>query len=271
MDMVGQGSIVIWQGASLWVLQSAGPASAAILPHAHHAIQLTFSLAGSFEIEAEGRIWSDPVVAVRSDARHIFRGQGAVAFLFVEPESAIGRALADRLFEGMSVAAWEGGDAAAALAALRQCHAAGADEADLLEIGRAIVAGLDGAPGRLLPDIRVARMIAFAADQLEQGVGLASAAAHVGLSPGRARHLFVAETGLAFKSYLLWLRLERAVQLYARGASLTDAAHLAGFADSAHLSRTFRRTFGLPAAALRLGRPISTRSAPASTASDPHR
>ena len=45
---------------------------------------------------------------------------------------------------------------------------------------------------------------------------------------------------------------ERAVALYAAGSSLTQAAHEAGFADSAHLSRTFRRTFGLPAAGLRL-------------------
>jgi AraC family transcriptional regulator len=42
------------------------------------------------------------------------------------------------------------------------------------------------------------------------------------------------------------------VQLYANGSSLTQAAHSAGFADSAHFSRTFRRTFGLAAAELRL-------------------
>ena len=30
-----------------------------------------------------------------------------------------------------------------------------------------------------------------------------------------------------------------------RGANLTEAAHLAGFADSAHLSRTFRAMFGV--------------------------
>lgn len=30
-----------------------------------------------------------------------------------------------------------------------------------------------------------------------------------------------------------------------RGAGLTEAAHRAGFADSAHLSRTFRAMFGV--------------------------
>jgi AraC family transcriptional regulator len=73
-----------------------------------------------------------------------------------------------------------------------------------------------------------------------------------GLSPGRFRHLFVAETGLPHRGYVLWLRLGRAVDVFAAGGSLTDAAHDAGFADSAHLSRTFRRMFGLAPSSLNL-------------------
>ena len=41
-----------------------------------------------------------------------------------------------------------------------------------------------------------------------------------------------------------------AVQLYSEGKTLTESAHAAGFADSAHFSRAFRRTFGLPATTL---------------------
>jgi len=58
----------------------------------------------------------------------------------------------------------------------------------------------------------------------------------VSLSPGRTRHLFVQQTGLSFRTYLLWLRLDRAVALFAEGASLTAAANAAGFADSATFS-----------------------------------
>lgn len=90
------------------------------------------------------------------------------------------------------------------------------------------------------------------APRLVQAVSLSDAAKFIGLSPGRARHLFVQQTGIPFRRYLLWLRLVRAVEIYAAGAHLTEAARGAGFADAAHSSRTFRRMFGIRAGSLRL-------------------
>jgi AraC-like DNA-binding protein len=86
------------------------------------------------------------------------------------------------------------------------------------------------------------------------------------LSPSRFRHLFVAETGMAFRPYVLWRRFVHVWELLARGTSLTAAAHAAGFADAAHLSRTSRSTFGYPPSALHIERPAfapARRSAPA--------
>ena len=60
----------------------------------------------------------------------------------------------------------------------------------------------------------------------------------------------VEHTGLAFKTYMVWRRLFRALEAYAEGSTLTEAAHHAGFADSAHFSRVFRRYFGMPATTL---------------------
>ena len=100
------------------------------------------------------------------------------------------------------------------------------------------------------PDLRIAKMIAWVTERLDQPVSLRDVAKVICLSPGRTRHLFVQQTGLPFRTYLLWLRLTRAVELFGGGASLTEAAaHSAGFADSAHFSRTFRRMFGIVAAA----------------------
>ena len=50
---------------------------------------------------------------------------------------------------------------------------------------------------------------------------------------------------MSCRQYLLWTRLYSALGELARGASLTEAALEAGFADAAHLTRTFRRMVGV--------------------------
>ena len=71
----------------------------------------------------------------------------------------------------------------------------------------------------------------------------------VALSPSRFRHLSV-ETGTTFRAYLLWLRLNLAIESWMAGKSWTGAAQEAGFADSAHLTRTFKRMFRIAHASL---------------------
>ncbi len=80
----------------------------------------------------------------------------------------------------------------------------------------------------------------------------------VGLSAERFRTLFREHMGLRFRRYLLWLRLRRAARILGDGASLTDAAHAAGFYDQAHFSRTFREMFGHAPSDL-LGKPRTLR------------
>lgn len=251
MAIVGRGRIVVWEGASLWLL-AGGSEPAELRPHAHHAIQITFRLEGRFEIGVAGARLSGPVAAIASDASHTFRASGAAAFLFIAPESAAGRAIAAALFADRPWASVSGVAADTSLDELRQCFHAGCGEDDSRRLGRRIMDRLPAAAEPPRADPRVLAMIDFARRNLEDRVTLPPAARAVHLSHGRARHLFVEHTGLPFKTYVLWLRLQRAVTLYAAGNSLTEAAHQAGFADSAHLSRTFRRTFGLPAAALSL-------------------
>ncbi len=219
---------------------------------AHHAIQLTIPLRSSFEIGVADVSLSGPVTAVASDQRHTFRGSGAVAFLFVAPESFAGRALIAAHFGARRWALGDSHTLAAAADRLRKGFASNLSRQELRELGQSVVASLAQIARPGLLDSRVLAMIAYARSRLDGTVTLPAAASHVHLSEGRARHLFAEHTQMPFKAYVLWLRLERAVELYAQGRPLTEAAYEAGFADSAHLSRTFRRTFGLPAAALRL-------------------
>jgi AraC-like DNA-binding protein len=64
-------------------------------------------------------------------------------------------------------------------------------------------------------------------------------------------HAFTATVGIPLRPYLRWLKLERAGVAIAAGAPLGEAAHAAGFADAAHMTRTFRRMFGVTPSELR--------------------
>lgn len=254
MPALARGRIVLWQGASLWILDvPARPSSPKRTDfHAHHAIQVTLALDGRFQLYTADRSLPGPAVVVAADARHAFEPKGRIALLFVEPESPAGRALRGLLAEEAVVplAPERLGDLPARIA--EAFAAASPDEAVLRELGRSLVRRLADDADAPTADPRVQDVIAWAAGRLDRPFRVAEAAAMVGLSPDRMSHLFVEQTGLAFRTYLLWLRLVRAVESFVAGASLTEAAHEAGFADSAHFSRTFRRMFGIAATWLEL-------------------
>jgi AraC family transcriptional regulator len=248
--------MVFWEGASLWILgkregDAPYPKTAY---HSHHAVQVTLALRGSFALEGREHRVSAAAAAVAPDVEHAFEAEQMIAHLFVDPEGRPGRELQSTLFsDGQLVAipAERLEDLPARL--LAGFEAPRRTDTSLIELGRSLLAQL--APGSERderPEVRVRKMSAWAAERLETPVSLVDAARHVGLSSGRARHLFVEQTGLPFRTYLLWLRLVRAVELYSGGSSLTEAAHGAGFSDSSHFSRTFRRMFGIAADSLRL-------------------
>ena len=252
------GRMVFWEGACLWVLgkRPQDPPYPKTTFHSHHAVQVTLALEGSFTLEGHENQAADVfAAAVAPDAEHAFEAHGdAVAHLFVDPDGHTGRELRRTLFATGDVAPITGshlGELRAQLYAALQARRR--TDAPFIELGRTLLAHL--APGSERderPEVRVRKMSAWAAARLETPVSLEDVAKHVGLSPGRARHLFVDQTGLPFRTYLLWLRLMRAVELFSSGSSLTSAAHEAGFSDSSHFSRTFRRMFGIAADSLRV-------------------
>jgi AraC-like DNA-binding protein len=75
-------------------------------------------------------------------------------------------------------------------------------------------------------------------------VGLAEVAADLTVSARTLQRRLAAE-GSTFQDVRRRSRLATAARAVAGGTTLTQAAHAAGFADSAHLSRDFRRLVGL--------------------------
>lgn len=245
-----------WDGGALWLIEAlarggAEPRSTDL--HAHHAIQVVFNLGGQFEIAGRDTAVPGSVVAVAPDVDHRFTSEGLTAILFIEPESRSGRAVAKRLFEHMAIVALPSAafhDACEEMRTFWDDRRTGAEP--LEHIGRSLIDALAGDVAPEVVDPRIRRVMQWAAQRIEGPVSLADFAPEIGLSAARLRHLFVEQTGLPFKTYLLWLRLNRSVGRIVAGASLTEAAYDVGFADSAHFSRTFRRMFGVTPAALHL-------------------
>lgn len=256
--VAASGRIHFWPSGSLWVGSGRGRSDW----HEHHAHQLALALEGEFSFRADPRgEWTRfDAAIVPSHCPHEFELDGAtMAHLFVEPESTEGRALT-RQYGGQGIVALPPATARAAAARLHEALQAHADADAMKRIAREAVRSLAGTPSReptceYEADARLARALAYIRDHVRAPIVLADAAAAATLSPSRFRHLFVQETGTSFRAYLLWLRINLAIEAAMAGASWTEAAHEAGFADSAHLSRTHKRMFGIEPTAIRPPRP----------------
>jgi AraC family transcriptional regulator len=244
----GVGRVLLWSGGSLWIGRDAGRGEI----HAHHAIQIALAMGSAFLMADGNSDWREYWGAIVTPHRpHRFDGCGqSMAMIFVEPETSQGRALLQR-YATADITDLQRDTVQALVAPLRAAYAAGAASEALVAIGQHIVAALAGhAPTVGSVDPRISRAIAWMRARLDSPLSLKDAAAVANLSPSRFRHLFVAQTGVSFRAYLLWARVETAVAAAMSGQSWTAAAQEAGFADSAHLSRTCRRMFGFTPATL---------------------
>lgn len=244
------GRILLWRGGSLWIGRGGEPAEF----HAHHAIQITLAFpGGTMRLRPRGRPWVSYAAAiVAAQHVHAFDARDQhVAVIFVEPESKHGQVL-QRRHRDDGIGALPAQLLTRQIAALAAAYFARARDTELIALARAAIAAVcdDEGSDAVALDPRIERAVENVRSQLGRTVQLGDIAAAVHLSPERFRHLFLAETGVRFRAYVLWLRLEISLAAYVAGQSLTDAAYAGGFADSAHLSRTFRKMFGITAASV---------------------
>jgi AraC-like DNA-binding protein len=246
------GQFVSWNGGCLFI----GRNNPVVPMHAHYAIQIAFGREWGIGFRTSERDqWAEyggALIPSRQPHTMDPTRMSANAVMFVEPETREGRVL-DELYladgivpmpEASLVQAlrlfdyWESGDREALIAGCM----------DLIRVLTGDVQPKSPA------DARILRATAFINAHLDQKLTLEDIAGQVFLSPSRFRHLFMEETGMALRPYILWRRFLKVWELLMTGASLSDAAHSAGFADAAHLTRTSKRMFGFPPSVMTMRR-----------------
>jgi len=258
--------IELWPGAALIVIPRIHTAL-----HAHHAIQLALSWDSELEMEsAKGReaircrgAWMLP------DTAHAVHSDSSVVQLYLAPESTVGRRLqatfagraepivledgiAEHIIGNLSVA-FEHGSHLDPLAPEEP------QEKDALGLRPAVLSAFENLIGandvseeagseiRIAPlDARVRKAIRLLSSRAGRELPIRELAQSVGLSDRRLSHLFSSQIGLPIRRYVLWLRVVEAIEALSRGESQSEAAWVAGFADAAHMSRSFQRLFAAP-------------------------
>jgi AraC-like DNA-binding protein len=250
----------------LWppLVATRGP-GARSAPHAHHAIHVLLALDGELRVRRGGAArWATaPGVVTAPDVAHaIDASDGEVLLVFLDPESDAGQSLRALVPRGLRLVTAGERDALARDAE----PAAIMGERGAAWCRRAVtLLGGDGTAARraIHPGVRkLLRQLAALPPDADRS--LDGLAAMVRLSPGRLMHVFTQSIGIPLRPYLAWLKIQRAAAAIAAGAPLTDAAIGAGFADGAHMTRTFRRMFGMSPSALRRSIGEASRSASAS-------
>jgi AraC-like DNA-binding protein len=240
--------------AKAWppVLATRGPGSQSEL-HAHHAMHFILAVEGDIGVRTSDKDrWSRAAgVLTAPDILHAVNAEGVeVILIFMDPESDAG-AMFRNAFDG-PMRLIDSSERAELM------HGADPsvfvrDGADEWSRSAARILGLTPTNGSRPIHPRVRKLLSLLRNgQFEGAASLDVLADAVGLSPSRLMHVFTESIGIPLRPYLSWLRLQRAAAAIVSGkASLTEAAHEAGFADAAHMSRSFKRALGVAPSVLR--------------------
>ena len=202
-----------------------------IAMHHHPAVQVAVGLDGPLELTtADGVTRHCRAVAIGSGTRHALGCTVGVTpiSLYLRPETAPGAGINARARGGI----WVLDDG------LSGCVATLFAERGLETAACHVIAELTApaAGPDMHPQLRQAVDLVRAAPA--DRADLTSVARAVALSPDYLGRLFKRQTGTSFSATTRWLRLVAGLEHLRDGGSVTDAAHTAGFTDSAHANRT---------------------------------
>jgi len=210
--------------------------------HLHPAVQITVGGRGPLAITCDGETEDvGRLVVIASGARHAVRSdsESGALTLYLGLQTPEGAALSTMSRNhGQHQGIWivEDGQELAEATALSLDHDGPQAAAEHLVDGLCDMG--DRRPERprpVHPQLRQA--IEVVSSRMPDRIDVTSVAGAVALSPDYLGRLCKQQTGVSFSAAIRWERLVTAVSYLLDGYSVTDAAHLAGFADGSHANK----------------------------------
>jgi len=217
--------------------------------HHHPAVQVGVGMTGPLTVRTDSdAARSGRVVVIASGAGHAVRSEpdDLTLALYLAPHTWPGAALHALSLSESGDGIWIPADHQALARAV-----ADALDADPELAAAVLIDRLCGDPREqpgLHPQLRQAMDLIYSGTT--ESVDLASIAHEVAVSPDYLGRLCRQQTGVSFSAATRWARLLSGLKHLADGEHVTDAAHLAGFADGSHANRVCREMTGAAPSAI---------------------
>ena len=233
--------LYIWHGRTMFFGRLPN-----IKEHSHHALQIEIGLEKEFRLFSEQDSLFCRLAIIQSDVPHrIDDCGGCQAIIYLEPESSIARRVQEKYCTSAKMQKLQFQTITPFMDKL------GNITKDIQPCGEArlllddILISLAGgsSPSKVM-DERIKKVIGICKQTPSEQLSAGFLSKKVNLSESRLTHLFKEQVGIPLRRYLLWQKLSIALMELSKGGSFTDAAYYAGFSDSAHMSRTYRRMYG---------------------------
>jgi len=219
--------------------------------HTHYALEIAIAINKTFLFTTDGEYWSEmDMIVIHPHIAHQLKGNpdDLQLFIYFDPQSIQAQKISKDLFSARQGFKQLSRISFSIAITLLQdwIYEQEYKQKDILPFINQLTKEIT--PHQVYvhkADKRVTDSLLYVKTSLEADLSLEALSSRVGISSSRFAHLFKEHVGIPLRKYILWCRLQAAVESVMKGKSLTQAAYDGGFADSAHFTRTFQSMFGV--------------------------
>lgn len=213
--------------------------------HSHHAYEIVIPFDSNVILQTEDSSVKASGLIIRNDITHSTKAEGFILFIYINPETQLGKRLNHLLYKN-NLLEIQDTVIEKIKSFINDLIKNEYSESEMLTFLTSVLLNdITQMETNYNPDSRVSNVINHIKSNLHKPLNFKQLKDIACLSESRLIHLFKKEIGIPIRKYVLWSRLQEAIKYFLKGKTLTQSAHLAGFSDIAHLTRTFVSMFGI--------------------------